>query len=270
MSGSHARYLGVAELSLLKESSGWKVDRSASQILSMDSLQAATEILDLTELYHTKTLSYIRQQIGTASDTISGEKSRYQDNAIVELINRAQMAETGVGISFAASFNQRFLLYPGQILIKDIYGLYRYENFLYTIEMTGQQIKDYLEFCARYFNYNSETNQVETNTKMAGYNFDMAEGISYEIHVKNDPGNRIKKLTDLSTGQNLDLQKTYLVAMNSYRASGGGGHLAACGIPQVNITWKSSEEMRNILANYIQKQKTISARVDDNWRLVID
>ena len=98
----------------------------------------------------------------------------------------------------------------------------------------------------------------------------MAEGISYNIHVKNDPGHRIKNLTDLSNGQNLDLQKTYTVAMNSYRASGGGGHLAACGIPQATITWKSSEEMRNILANYIQAQKTISAQVDNNWRLVTD
>jgi 2',3'-cyclic-nucleotide 2'-phosphodiesterase / 3'-nucleotidase len=270
MSGSHARYLGVAELSLSKVSSGWKIDESTSQILSMDSVETATEILDLTESYHTQTLTYIRQQIGTASDTISGRNSRDQDNAMVELINKAQMAETGAGISFAASFNQRFLLNPGQITIKDIYGMYRYENFLYTIEMTGKQIKNYLEFCAEYFTYNPETKQVGINNKMAGYNFDMAEGISYEIHVKNEPGNRIKNLTDLSNGQNLDPQKTYAVAMNSYRASGGGGHLAACGISQATITWKSSEEMRNILANYIQAQKTISARVDNNWRLVID
>ena len=270
MSGSHARYLGVAELSLSKVTSGWEIDGSTSQILSMDSVETATEIIDLTEHYHTQTLAYIRQQIGTVSDTISGRNSRDQDNAMVELINKAQMAETGAGISFAASFNQRFLLSPGQILIKDIYGMYRFENFLYTIEMTGQQIKDYLEFSAGYFTYNPQTNRVGMNKQMPGYNYDMAEGISYEIHVKNDSGNRIKNLTDLSNSQNLNLQKTYTVAMNSYRASGGGGHLAACGIPQATITWKSSEEMRNILANYIQAQKTISAQVDNNWRLVTD
>ncbi len=270
MSGSHARYLGVAELTLSQKEMGWKIDNSSSQILAMDSVAIASEIMDLTENYHSQTLSYIRETIGISTDTISGRNSREGDNVLVELINKAQIATTGASISLAASFNTRFQLDPGEIKIKDVYGMYRYENFLYTIEMTGQQIKDYLEYCAEYFIYNPETRQVDTNRDMAGYNFDMAEGIAYEIHVKNESGNRIINLTDLSSGKPLDLNKIYTVAMNSYRASGGGGHLAACGITQANVTWKSSEEMRNILANYIRTEKNISGKVDNNWRIVLD
>jgi 2',3'-cyclic-nucleotide 2'-phosphodiesterase/3'-nucleotidase len=238
--------------------------------MSLDSVETAPEIIDLTEQYHVETLSYIRQVIGTAGDTISGKYSRLRDNLLVELINNAQMAETGASISFAASFNDRFHLNPGQIRIKDTYSMYRYENFLYTIEMTGKQIKDYLEFSAQYFIYDQESDQLQVSKNMPGYNYDMAEGIAYEIHVKNDPGDRIKNLIDLTNGEFLDMQNTYIVAMNSYRASGGGGHLAACGISQAKITWKSSEEMRNILTDYIRQKKIVSARVDNNWRLVLD
>ena len=270
MSGSHARYIGIAELTLSGSDAGWKIDNSTSRIMALDSVETALEIIDLTEQYHVETISYIRQVIGMAGDTISGEYSRKRDNLLVELINNAQMAETGASISFAASFNDRFHLNPGQIRIKDTYSMYPYENFLYTIEMTGRQIKDYLEFSARYFIYDQASDQIQVSKNMPGYNYDMAEGIAYEIHVRNDPGDRIRNLIDLTSGKLLDMQKVYTVAMNSYRASGGGGHLAACGISQAKITWKSSEEMRNILADYIRKKKIISARVDNNWRLVLD
>jgi len=144
--------------------------------------------------------------------------------------------------------------------------MYRYENFLYMVEMTGQQIKDFLEYSAGYFVL--ENGRVVGSKKMAGYNYDMAEGVNYQIDVREPVGERIKKMIDSKTGESFDLQKTYKVALNSYRASGGGGHIAAAGASDNPIIFKSSKEMRNILIDYINEQKTITPSVNNNWRLI--
>jgi len=268
MSGSHARYVGVAQLTLAKEKKkNWIIIDRKSNILTLDTVQAAPEILTINEPYHLKTLDYIRQVIGTSNDTISSRYSRWKDTPLVQFINQVQMAITGTDISFAASFNDSFILLPGLIRVKDIYGMYKYENFLYTVEMSGQQIKDYLEHCSRYFNVDRQTGRVMADPDLPGYNYDMAEGLGYEIDVRAPMGERIKDLKELKTGQPVNKQKIYRVAMNSYRAAGGGGHLSAAGIRQARIIWRSSEEIRNLLIQYIKTQGTIKIQVDNNWKL---
>lgn len=263
MSGSYGLYLGVGKVYFGNK----KIIRRTGSMIPMHEIEASQEILDITKPYHEQTLKYIRQEIGFASDSISGKYSRWRDTPLVELINRAQLETTGADISFAASFNTNVLIPPGPILVKDVYGMYKYENFLYLIEMTGKQIIDYLEFSVRFFLYDNNTKKVIKNPDVSGYNYDMAEGISYTIEVTKDFGNRINNVIFLATGKSLELQKYYRVALNSYRASGGGGHLAAAGIYKPKILWQSNEEMRNILIEYIRDKKQLEGRIDGNWRL---
>ncbi len=103
---------------------------------------------------------------------------------------------------------------------------------------------------------------------MAGYNYDMAEGIGYEIHVKNPVGKRIRHLIYLKTGQPLDMNRTYKVALNSYRATGGGGHLAAAHATNAPIIWKSDREIRNLLIDYLKEKKVIKPTCNHNWKIV--
>jgi 2',3'-cyclic-nucleotide 2'-phosphodiesterase/3'-nucleotidase len=270
MSGSHARFLGVAELDLEREQDNkWEIIGRDSYILNVDTIKNAEEILTINDVYHQKTLDYIREIVGSVADTISGKLSRMQDNPMVQFINNAQIFATNTCISFAASFNDRFYLPPGEVRVKDIYNMYRYENFLYVIEMSGRQIKNYLEYSSNYFQFDSIKNAIIINPEMAGYNYDMAEGLAYEIDVSKQPGNRIQNLTYAKTGLPLNMSQSYQVALNSYRASGGGGHLAAAGIKKANIIWKSNKEIRNILIDYIQETGNIETQVDNNWQLRI-
>lgn len=264
MAGSHARYLGVGKITLKDK----KVVNKSGYVINLKDVMPAKEILDIAKPYHEKTLSYIREQVGIAKDTISGKNARWQDTALMELINKAQMAKTGADISFAASFNDNVLIPPGPVLIKDIYGMYIYENFLYVIELTGQQIIDYLEFSAQYYLFDEKTGKITINPKVSGFNYDMAEGISYKIDVTKKFGERIKDIIFIDTGKPIEKNKIYTVALNSYRASGGGGHLAAAGNPNANIIWKSNEEMRNILADYIKETGEFGGKVDNNWSIV--
>ncbi len=265
-SGSHARYLGVAEIILEDK----KVTSVSAQVLPVDTVDSDPEITALMQPYHEQTLTYIREQIGTVADTLSGRLSRMQDTPLMDLIHAAQLEASGAEISLAASFNERFLLAPGAVRVKDIYGIYRYENFLYAVEMTGKQLKDYLEYSAGYFTWDAENKAIAINPKMAGYNYDMAQGLSYKIDVNAPAGQRIRNLRLSKNDQPLDEAKTYTVAMNSYRATGGGGHLAAAGIKQAKVVWKSSEEMRNILAEYIRQIGAIPVTADGNWALATE
>ena len=268
MSASHARFLGVAEINLEQVGDNWEIKKRKSYFVKMDSVEAASEILTIIKPYHLQTLKYTGEIIGTVSDTISAKISRWRDNALVEIINRAQMYTTDADISFAASFNDDFVLLPGNIKVKDVYGMYKYENFLYVLEMTGMQIKNYLEYSSDFYQYDVKEKRLIKNPNVAGYNYDMAEGISYEIDVSEKTGERIKNIKYLKTGKLLEADKIYRVALNSYRASGGGGHLAAAGIKNAKIIWKSSEEMRNILIDYIKNKRELNSKIDNNWKIV--
>ena len=282
--GSWGRNLGVAQIVLHqdkrqkkkeKNESGsnhpgfeaWEIISKNSMLISMKDVEPSTAILQLNDYYHKKTLEYIRTEIAIASETLSLKNARYEDNALVELINKAQMDYTKADLSFAAAFNDQQIIPAGPIRIKDVYGMYPYENFLYLVEMTGQQIKDFLEYSANY--YLVDGDRIIANPAMRGYSYDMAEGVKYKIKVKRKKEkaeqNLVMDIVLISTGKPLAMEKKYKVAMNSYRATGGGGHMAAAGAVDAKIILKSDEDMRNILANYLEKQGEISSKVDGNW-----
>jgi len=133
------------------------------------------------------------------------------------------------------------------------------------IEMTGQNILDYLEYCAQYYVYKNDS--LSTNPEIAGYNYDMAEGISYTINVREEPGNRIKDVIFLKTSEPIDPELTYTVALNSYRANGGGGHLKAVGIDEPKVLYSSKMDIRNFIIDYLKEHKILEATCDNNWHI---
>ncbi len=266
--GSWGRNLGIAQIVLKTSEEGkkWQVMQKSGWLESMRHVSSSSAIEQLTEYYHNKTLNYIRRPIAELTDTLNTADSRFADNPLVELVNKAQMAATGADISFAASFNDHLKIAPGKIRIKDVYGMYRYENFLYVVKMTGQQIKDYLNYSVRY--YILKNGKVAANPKVAGYNYDMAEGIKYTVQVR-PGGNTVSGIIMQKTGRPLASDKTYTVALNSYRATGGGGHMSAAHAQNAPVIWKSDEEIRNILTEYIKKLKVIHPQSDHNWKVVV-
>ena len=274
--GSHGRYLGVAQIIIQQDekSATKNIIQKNGWLESTRGIKPSEAILDLTSYYHKKTLDYIRTPIAKLEGELSGKKSRFEDTALIELINKAQMDACGADISFAACFNDRIDFKPGTLRVKDIYAIYPYENYLYLVEMTGQQIKDFLTYSSRYFVL--QNGKIISNPSVNGYNYDMAEGIRYKIKVKNtmdvegnvsENRNQISDLVLIKTGQALDMKKIYKVALNSYRANGGGGHMAAAHAQNAPLLWKSNIEMRTILINYFKKLGEIKPEIDGNWRL---
>ena len=96
----------------------------------------------------------------------------------------------------------------------------------------------------------------------------MAEGISYQINILQKSGERIQEIIDLRTKEPLNLKKKYKVALNSYRAIGGGGHMAAVDALDAEILFKSNMDIRTIMIDYLKKMNTITPVVDNNWEII--
>ena len=258
--------LGVAKFSLQNVNGDYKIINKMAWVEPVGGYEPDKELLQLLQPYHDKTLEYIRNDIATVEDTIYGAESRFKDSPIVELINNAQLEKTGADISFAAGFRTNYVFAPGKLQIKDVFTIYPYENYLFMVKMSGKQIKDYLEASANYYIFDGE--KVMRNHEMAGYHYSMAEGINYIIDPTKPVGKRISKITMEETGEPLKPNQEYKVALNSYRANGGGGLMKAAEAMDAPILYKSSQDMRNILIDYLQKKGAINARVDNNWRLL--
>jgi len=263
ISGSHAWGLGIAKIVLEKRNGKWQVIEKTGWIEQAKDFPPSREILVLNEPYHKKVISFFRTPIALNKEIITTENARFEDSPIPELINRVQLHHTGADISISPVFSTGLVIPADTIRIKDVYAMYPYENTLKMIEMTGEQLVDYLEYCANYYVY--ENDSLSTNPDMAGYNYDMAEGISYTIDVREQPGSRIKNVTFLKTAEPIDPEMTYTVALNSYRANGGGGHLKAIGIDEPKVLYSSETDLRNLIIDYLKEQEVLEAKCDNNW-----
>jgi 2',3'-cyclic-nucleotide 2'-phosphodiesterase/3'-nucleotidase len=176
--------------------------------------------------------------------------------------------------------------------VKDIFKLYHYENYLYTMRLTGEEIKNYLEFSyGNWFNemknendhlllfkkdndgnikYSSRYGTPETEERF--YNYSSAAGINYTVDVSKPVGERIK-ISSLSDGRSFYSDSSYLVAINSYRGSGGGGHLTrGAGIPQEDLKERiissTDKEFRHSIITWMEDKKVIAPEIISTWKVV--
>jgi 2',3'-cyclic-nucleotide 2'-phosphodiesterase/3'-nucleotidase len=181
------------------------------------------------------------------------------------LIQRVQLEAGHADVSMAASFNPQARLPKGPVTVRDIAGLYVYENTLVVIEVTGQQLKEALEHSAKYFRAYEPNKPVAdlVDEKIPGFNFDIAEGVSYDLDISRPVGQRIQNLRfhaqPLSPSQKLRL------AVNNYRINGGGGYTMYKNAP---VVYRSSAQIRDLIIDWVERHKQIPAEPTNNWRIL--
>ena len=258
----------LAKLDITLEKSGdkWKIIKKEGVNLPIDDkVEAAPEILELAKEYHEKTVSYVDSPIGEAVETIDGTLCRLMDNPMLDLIHKVQLEITGADISIAAMLPTVPPIWPkGVIKVRDVYSLYIYENTLWVKEVTGKDIKDALEWSYRYYNtYDfGLTDTPLVNPNIRGYNFDTIQGIEYEVDITKPVGERVIKMT--YKGKPVSMNQKFKLAVNNYRGNGGGGYTMLAKAP---LIWKSDEEIRNLIIEYIKEKKYIYPEVDNNWKM---
>ena len=260
------RHLARADLYLENADNKWRIyARSARTIPVDDSVEADPEIAQLTTPYDRETQAWLSRPIGESAVELTATDARFKDTAILDLIQRVQLDAGKADVSMAASFNPQARIAKGQVTVREISGLYVYENTLVVLEVTGQQVKDALEHSAKYYRpYEPGKSPAELiDDKIPAYNFDIAEGVTYEIHLRKPIGQRIENL-QFKGKPLLPTQKLKLVT-NNYRVNGGGGYTMYKDAP---VIYRSSEEIRELIIDWVERNKTIPTEPTNNWKLV--
>ncbi len=249
------------------ESAGrWQVVARQSRTIPVTEKTAVdTEIAQLGQPYDKETQDWLGRTIGESTEELTSQDCRFRDSAIIDLIQRVQLEAGKADVSMAACFNPQARIPVGPVTVRDIAGLYEYENTLVTIELTGQQLKDALEHSARYFREYQPGKSLNelVDQRIPGYNFDMAAGVTYELDVTKPFGQRIQSLR--FKGQPLSPTQKLRVVTNNYRVNGGGGFAMYKDAP---VVYRSSEEVRELIIDWVEKHKTIPTQTDNNWRIV--
>jgi 2',3'-cyclic-nucleotide 2'-phosphodiesterase/3'-nucleotidase len=240
------------------------VAESARTIPVIEKTAVDPEIAQLGQPYDKETQDWLSRTIGESTEELTSQDCRFRDTAIIDLIQRVQLEAGKADVSMAACFNPQARIPKGPVTVRDIAGLYEYENTLVTIELTGQQLKDALEHSARYFReYQAGKSLNElVDQRIPGYNFDMAQGVTYDLDLTKPFGQRIQNLK--FNGQPLNPTQKLRVVTNNYRVNGGGGFSMYKDAP---VVYRSSEEVRELIIDWVERHKTIPTQADNNWRI---
>lgn len=236
--------------------------------------------------------NYVSRPVGEFSEAIYSRDAIFGPSMFVDLIHTIQLDLTDANVSFSAPLSFNAKIDKGTVYVKDMFELYRYENLLYTMELTGQEIKDYLEFSyGNWMNvmknendhllkfkldqngnlvYSERSKSPELEERF--YNYDCAAGIDYFVDATKPIGERVT-IINFSNGNAFDLDKKYKVAVNSYRGNGGGGHLTrGAKIPQEKLSSRvinsTEKDLRYYLMKWIEKEKTVTPKLFNNWKVV--
>lgn len=260
------RHLARADLYLDRVGDRWRMAaRSARSIPVDNKVEADAEVAKLAEAYHKETQDWLSTAIGESAAELTATEARFKDTAILDLIQRVQMDVGKADVSMAAVFNLQARIPKGQVTVREMAGLYVYENTLVVLEVTGQQLKDALEHSAKYYRpYEQGKPLAElVDDKIPAYNFDIAEGVTYEINIRKPFGQRIEKL--MFQGRPLAPNQKLRLATNNYRVNGGGGYTMYKNAP---VVYRSGEEIRELIIDWVERNKTIPVSPTDNWKIV--
>ncbi|WP_284579816.1 5'-nucleotidase C-terminal domain-containing protein [Streptomyces sp. 2P-4] len=258
----------------------WSVASVSARVLNANTVPEDPKIVRLLSDEHRKVVEYVNQVIGTSAQAMSSAEGPVKDVPIIDLINHVQAETVKVALagtewaalpvlSQASCFSRTAVIPEGKVTLRDAAGLYPFENTLEARVLTGAQVKDYLEYSARYFVRTAPDAVVDpsklTNADgIPDYNYDAVYGLVYDVDIAQPVGSRITGLS--FEGRPVDPQARFVLAVNNYRASGGGAFPHVAGAKQV---WADSDEIRNTIISWVRAK----GRVDPagfasvGWRL---
>lgn len=233
-----------------------------------------------------ETVDYVNAEIGVFTETVSVQDAFFGPSAFIDLLHGLQLKLTGADISLAAPLSMDAEIHAGKVYMRDMFNLYKYENLLYIMTLTGKEVRDALEYaaglwCNQMTSGDDHLLRIELNVRNDRYqfvkpffSFDSAAGIYYTIDVTKPAGERVRIISMVDdAGTPFDETKTYRVAVNSYQGSGGGSILTeGSGIPREKlserIVFSTDKDLRFYLAEEIKKAGVVTPRSFNQWRFI--
>lgn len=291
-SGSHCRFMGHGHIRLTVKGGKVVARETEADLIPIDKCKVDTVMEKLFHPDYEAVKAFTLKEVGELKAELRTRDGYAGMCDYLNLVHTLCLGCSPAQISFAAPLTYNGTVPAGTLVYNDLFTIYPFENQLYVVKMTGREIHDYLEYSYdQWINtvsrpgehilkitprHDSRTGQQGWSFVNRSYNFDSAAGINYTVDVTKPSGSRVD-IASMAGGQPFDPEKTYFVAMTSYRASGGGGILQAIGIDTDKITDRVVEyypEIRNILYNYLLEHGSIDPAIIGDparigrWRFV--
>lgn len=286
--GNNGWALAKIEVKLEKTGDKYTVKDVTTVNLLTEKVEADKEMMEKFAHIHNKlredgnvVIGRVTKKFIERPDYITGEDkittmptAMVQDNAVIDFINEVQMYYTGAQVSSSAFFNPAANLQAGEVKVKDMATIYMYDNTLVGVKITGKNLKAYMEWSASYYNtYKPGDLAPSFNETIRGYNYDMFDGVNYQIDISKPAGSRIVNAT--INGEPIDDNKIYTLAVNNYRY---GTQLLTMKFVNPEDKYYDSEAkfgndgggMRALLRKYIEEKLNgvLTPKVNNNWSIV--
>lgn len=286
---NNAVTVGDVEVTLTLQDGKVTGKRVESRLTDVGALEPDRDFMVHFSAQYDTIQAFVSKKIGRFTRSISTRPAYFGPSAFVDLIHRLQLEIGQAEISLAAPLSFDARIEEGDICVSDMFNLYKYENMLYTMSLSGKEIRGALEM-----SYALWTNQMQaqdddllllrepsgqgkgaeerTFFRNPSYNFDSAAGILYTVDVTRPAGQKVTILS-MADGTPFDENRMYRVAVNSYRGNGGGELLTrGAGIPQEKlkdrILFSTDKDLRYYLMQYIAQRKVITPESLEQWKFI--
>lgn len=278
----------VAEVDVTFKVRGDKVygKNISGALVSVDQYNPSTSFMHhfLPQFNAIKT--FVDKHIGIFEQSLTTRSAYFGPSPFIDFIHLLQLEITGADVSFASPLIFDAEIRQGDVLISDMFKLYKFENQLYTILLSGREIKKHLEM-----SYDMWTNRMKSPTdnllkfrdkkskkrefnalKHFSFNFDSAAGIIYTVDVRRKRGDKVN-IISMADGTPFCMDKEYKVVVNSYRGNGGGELLTkGAGIPhhklKERIVASTERDFRYYMIKYIEEHKFLNPTSLNQWKFI--
>lgn len=281
-----AQNIAEADIELTYEKGRLVKKNISGEIVSVRDEEVDEQMVDYFQKDIDAVKEYVSQKIGSFETPVYTRDCYFGNSAFTDLIHNLQLQITKADISFNAPLSFNTTIKAGEVTMADMFKLYRFENLLFVLKMTGEEIRKHLEYSydmwtntmkspddhALRLNDASKDDQQRTGFQYYTFNFDSACGIDYEVDLTKPDGEKVRILR-MSNGEPFDEKKWYRVAMNSYRANGGGELLThGAGIPKdsigARVIYHSDRDQRHYLTEEIRRMGNVNPKPNHNWKFV--
>jgi 2',3'-cyclic-nucleotide 2'-phosphodiesterase (5'-nucleotidase family) len=262
-----ATSVGVAHLVLEKSGGIWQVSTSRATTIQASGHAEHRAIVDAVARAHQATIAYVNRVVGSTPVTWRADSARVRDTPLIDFILEVERRAANADLASTPAFSLDASLDAGPITQAELARLYPYDNTLRAIRISGRQLRDYLEFSARYFRtFAGDTGRTVSliNERVPGYNYDIVAGADYVLDISRPVGSRLTALT--VKGKPVTDTDSFTLAINNFRQTGGGGYAMLRDAP---VVYDRQQEVRQLLIDEVARRKTLTpaAYFSPNWRL---
>src|SRR5687768_7237956 len=260
-----ATSVALAHLRVSRNAGRWVVTSRSGDIVQAAGHAESPSVVEAVDRAHRETVAYVTTPIGTVAEAWSADSARLKDTPLIDFILETQRKIAGADLASTAAFSTDVRFRAGPVTIAQVAQLYPYENTLRSVRLTGKQLRDYLEFSARYWRTpQSATAPLEADPAIPGYNFDIVSGVDYVIDPSRPIGSRITRLD--YKGTPVRDTDSFTMALNNYRQTGGGGYAMLRGAP---VVYQGDTEIRQLLIDEVRNRRQLRSAdyFAENWRI---